>query len=416
MKAISTATAAAALFFGANAACAEPQVEVLHWMTSGGQAKAMNALKEDLEAMGGTWIDSPMAGGGGDAAMTALRTRALAGDPPASVQLKGPFIQEWGELGVLSSISDVAEAEGWAGALPPPVADIMKYEGEWVAAPVNVHRLDWMYANPRILAEHDIAVPETWEEFNAAADKLQDAGVIPLAHGGQAWQDASVWEVVVLGIGGADFHQKALVELDQEALNSPTMVAVFDQMRKLRGYVDDNYSGRDWNLATTMLMNDEAAFQIMGDWVKGEFMAAGRNPGTDFICAHAPGTQNGFLFIIDSFAMFDQKEEDKQMGQAMFASLLMGPEFQETFNLLKGSIPVRTDIGLDKFDDCAVASKKHMVMTSANGTFQPSATHDMAVRSAVKGAMVDVVTKHFNSEMSSADAAKELAEAVALAQ
>lgn len=51
-------------------------------------------------------------------------------------------------------------------------------------------------------------------------------------------------------------------DLDAEALGSDTMKASFDQMRKLRGYVDANFSGRDWNLATAMVMNGEAAFQI----------------------------------------------------------------------------------------------------------------------------------------------------------
>jgi glucose/mannose transport system substrate-binding protein len=297
--------------------------------------------------------------------------------------------------------------------LPPGVADIMKYDGHWVAAPVNVHRLDWLYANPKVLEKAGIAVPKTWDEFNAAADKLMSMGITPLAHGGQAWQDASLWEIVVLGVGGPDFHEKALVKLDPEALNSETMIKVFDQMRKLRGYVGDNFSGRDWNLATTMVMNGEAAFQIMGDWVKGEFMAAGKVPGKDFICANPPDTDKGYLYIIDSFAMFKQPDADKQKGQIMFASLLMGPKFQETFNLYKGSIPVRTDISLDKFDDCAKASKAHMLSAAASGGFQPSATHDMSVGSAVKGAIFDVVTKHFNSDMSSADAAKALADAIA---
>ena len=406
----------AALFAGVSTVSAEPTVEVLHWMTSGGQAKAMKSLKDDLESQGGKWIDSPMAGGGGEAAMMSLRSRALAGDPPASVQLKGPLIQEWGELGVLSSVSGVAESENWAGVLPEGVADIMKYDGQWVAAPVNVHRLDWLYANPAVLEKAGIEIPRTWDEFNAAAEKLQAMDITPLAHGGQSWQDASVWEVVVLGIGGPEFHKKALVDLDPEALNSETMVKVFDQMRKLRGFVDDGFSGRDWNLATTMVMNGEAAFQIMGDWVKGEFMAAGKEPGKDFICANPPGTDNGYLFIIDSFAMFEQGSEDKQAGQKMFASLLMGPKFQETFNLYKGSIPVRTDISLDNFDDCARASNAHMLKTSATGGFLPSATHDMSVRSAVKGAIFDVVTKHFNSDMSGEDAAKQLSDAIALAQ
>ena len=60
-----------------------------------------------------------------------------------------------------------------------------------------------------------------------------------------------------------EFFNKAFVELDQATLTSDTMKAVFDQMRKLRGYVDGNFSGRDWNLATAMVMN-EAAFQDHG--------------------------------------------------------------------------------------------------------------------------------------------------------
>ena len=107
-------------------------------------------------------------------------------------------------------------------------------------------------------------MPSTWDEFNAAAEKLQAAGIIPLAHGGQAWQDATVFEAVALGILGSNGFHKAFVELDEETLTSDAMVAVFDQMRKMRGYVDPNFSGRDWNLATAMVMNGEAAFPNHG--------------------------------------------------------------------------------------------------------------------------------------------------------
>ena len=42
-----------------------------------------------------------------------------------------------------------------------------------------------------------------------------------------------------------------------------------------RTYVDANFSGRDWNLASAMVINGDAAFQFMGDWAKGEFLNAG---------------------------------------------------------------------------------------------------------------------------------------------
>jgi glucose/mannose transport system substrate-binding protein len=390
-------------------------VEVLHWWTSGGEAKAVGELKKMFEAQGGKWIDSPVAGGGGDAAMTALRARVVAGNPPTAVQLKGPNIQEWGGQGVLGEIEDVASKEGWDKVLPPTLASIMKFKGKYVAAPVNIHRVNWVWANPAVLAKVGAKMPTTWDEFNATADKLKAAGITPLAHGGQPWQDATVFETVVLGIGGADFYRKALVELDQASLKSPTMVKVFDQMRKLRGYVDPSFSGRDWNLATAMVMNGQAAFQIMGDWAKGEFLAAGKKPGTDFLCAPTPGHQ-GFVLNSDSFAMFKVEGADRLEGQKVLASLVMSPSFQEIFNLAKGSIPARTDVPRAKFDSCGQKSMDDLAAATSGKTLVPSMAHEMAISRSVRGEIMDMVTEHFNSSMSSDEAVKRLAEAVARAR
>jgi len=400
---------------GAAPAKADGTVEVLHWWTSGGEARAVGELKNAFEAQGGTWIDSPIAGGGGDAAMTALRARVVAGNPPAAVQLKGPGIQEWAREGALNDVEAVAQSENWDSVLPPALAEIMKYEGEYVAAPVNIHRVDWIWANPQALEKAGVeAMPTTWEEFNAAAEKLKAAGIIPLAHGGQPWQDATVFEDVVMGIGGADFFRKALVELDQEALTSDMMVAAFDQLRILRGYVDPNFSGRDWNLATAMVMRGEAGFQIMGDWAKGEFLAAGMVPGKDFLCAPTPG--NGYVLNSDSFTFFKVEGEENVAGQQLLASLIMSPDFQETFNLAKGSIPARTDVPLDAFDECAQRSHSDLLAAIENDTLVPSMAHEMAIPRSVRGEFLDLVTAFFNSDMSSQDAVQTLAAAVARAQ
>lgn len=394
---------------------ADGTVEVLHWWTSGGEAKAVGELKKAFEADGGKWVDSPIAGGGGDAAMTALRARVVSGNPPTAVQLKGPGIQEWAEQGALNDVQDVADKEHWDDVLPPVLAKIMKYDGKYVAAPVNIHRVDWFWANPEVLAKVGVTeMPTTWDEFNAIADKLKAAGITPLAHGGQPWQDATLFEDVVLGIGGADFYRKALVELDQDALTSDTMVKSFDQLRKLRGYVDDNFSGRDWNLATGMVMRGEAGFQIMGDWAKGEFLAAGKVPGKDFVCAATPG--KGFVLNSDSFTFFKVSGDDKIKGQKVLASLIMSPSFQETFNLAKGSIPARTDVALDKFDDCAKKSHEDLIAAVKNDTLVPSMAHEMAVSRSVRGEFLDLVTNFFNSDMSSEDAVTTLAAAVKRAQ
>jgi glucose/mannose transport system substrate-binding protein len=251
------------------------------------------------------------------------------------------------------------------------------------------------------------SVPTTWDEFNAVADKLKAAGITPLANGSDPWQDLTLWDVVALGVGGADFYNKAIVELDPTALTSDTMVKVFDQMRRMRGYVDEGFSGRSWDLATRMVMNGEAAFQIMGDWAKGEFAAAGMKPGTDYLCAPAPG--GGYNLNSDSFVFFKVSGADKIEGQKVLASLVMSPSFQETFNLAKGSIPARTDVALDKFDSCAIKSHEDLLASIKNNTLVPSLSQEMAIPRTARGEFLDLVTHFYNSDMSSAEAVKELA-------
>ncbi|MCA8907784.1 MAG: carbohydrate ABC transporter substrate-binding protein [Rhodospirillaceae bacterium] len=410
-----TLIASAALGLAAVAPAHAQTAEVLHYWTSGGEAAAVASLREAFEAAGGTWIDSPIAGGGGDAQATVLRSRVLAGDPPTAVQIKGPNIQEWAEAGALANLDEVAAAEGWDDILPPLLREIVTYEDHYVAVPVNIHRVNWMWINPELLAQVDAEVPTTWEEFNEVATRLQDAGITPLAHGGQPWQDATVFETVVLGIGGPDFYRAALVDLDPEALTSDTMIEVFDEMRILRGFVDPNFPGRDWNLATRMVMNGEAAFQIMGDWAKGEFAAAGLEPGTDYVCAPTPGA-SGYILNSDSFAFFNVEGEDRIAGQNLLASLILGPDFQETFNLLKGSIPARNDIDMSGFDACAQRSAEDLAAAVAEDSLVPSMAHEIAIPRAARGAFLDVVTEHFNSDMSSEEAVERLLDEVELAQ
>ncbi|MFA0470318.1 ABC transporter substrate-binding protein, partial [Vibrio sp. 10N.222.51.E8] len=320
------------------------EVEVLHWWTAGGEAKSAAVLKEMIEEQGHTWKDFAVAGGGGESAMTVLKTRAVSGNPPSAAQIKGHDIQEWGGLGFLASLDATAKQEQWDDLLPEVVTKVMKWDGEYVAVPVNVHRVNWLWANPVVLEKSGVTVPTTLDEFFVAADKIKAAGFIPLAHGGQPWQDATVFEAVALDVLGSEDYNKAFVDLDMDVLSGDKMVEVFTKFKKMRDYIDSNSPGRDWNVATSMVINGEAAMQIMGDWAKGEFTAAGKVPGKDYICAPAPGTDGQFTFNIDSFAFFELSDKENQKAQQDLAKTILTKDFQEVFNLNKGSIPVRLDM------------------------------------------------------------------------
>ncbi|GGP28047.1 ABC transporter substrate-binding protein [Silvimonas amylolytica] len=409
-----TLCAAALLSLAATAQAAE--VEVLHYWTSGGEAKAAGELKTMLEAKGDKWKDFAVAGGAGENAMTALKTRVVSGNPPAAAQLKGPAIQEWGDQGVLVSIDDVAKTEGWDKLLPPVVANVMKYKGQYVAAPVNVHRVNWLWINADLLKKANAKAPTTWDEFFKTADAMQKAGILPVAIGGQSWQEAELLESVALGVGGANFYKKAFVQLDQTALKSPTMIKVLETYKRIKPYTDKAANGRDWNLATAMVINGKAGMQFMGDWAKGEFAVAGKQAGKDFLCVAAPGSTDAYTFNVDSFAFFKLKDKDAQKGQKDLAQLLMSTQFQEIFNLYKGSIPARQGMDLSKFDDCAKKSSADFKNAAAKGTLVPSWAHDMAIPPAAEGAIYDVAAQFWNDDGMTAQAAAQKIAAAARAQ
>lgn len=401
---------AALIALSAVSARAADNVEVLHWWTSGGEAAALDVLKKDLEGKGVTWADMPVAGGGGEAAMTALRARVTAGNAPTAVQMLGFDILDWAKQGALGDLNSVAAEEGWDKVVPGALQSFAKHDGKWISAPVNVHSTNWVWINKAALDAAGGKAPESWDELVAVLDKMKENGLVALAHGGQAWQDATIFDAVVLSLGN-DFYKASMIDLDPAALGGAKMVEAFDRMAKLRSYVDDNFSGRDWNLASAMVIEGKAGMQMMGDWAKGEFLKAGQKPGADFVCIRFPGTQGSVTFNSDQFAMFKVGEAGEK-AQLLMASAIMNPTFQSAFNVVKGSVPARTDVPNDAFDDCGKKGMADLAEANASGSLFGSAAHGHAAPAAVKNAMYDVVTRHFNGELSSAEAAEELAASI----
>ena len=103
-------------------------------------------------------------------------------------------------------------------------------------------------------------------------------------------------------------------------------------------------------------------------------------------------------------------------AQMEMAKAVESPAFQSAFNIVKGSVPARTDVSDEGFDDCGKQGIKDLKAASEAGTLLGSMGHGHANPAAVKNAMYDVITAHFNGEYDSKQAAEELAAAVEAAQ
>ena len=407
------AMAATAGAFAAPAFAADiKEVQMLHWWTSGGEAAALNVLKEDLGKQGFAWKDVPVAGGGGQGAMTALKAMVAAGNPPTASQILGYFAQDYAEAGKLGDITAVAMKEGWDKVVPKALQKFTTNNGKWGAVPVNIHSVNWVWINKAVMEKIGGSEPKTFDDFIALLGKAKAAGVIPLALGGQPWQEATMFDSVVMSTGGFDFYKKAFVDLDEATLKSDTMKKAFDNLAKLRDFTDPNYAGRDWNLATAMVIKGDALVQVMGDWAKGEFVAAKKVAGKDFLCYRFPGTDGTVMYNTDMFAMFDVAA-DRKAAQAALAAATMSVSFQSAFNVVKGSVPARMDVPDTAFDACGKKGIADVKAADAKGTFVGSMAQNYAQPPAIAGAYGDVVTKFFHGGIKTSDSAvTELVKAI----
>ena len=164
-----------------------------------------------------------------------------------------------------------------------------------------------------------------------------------------------------------------------------------------------------------MVINGEAAFQIMGDWAKGEFINADKMPGVDFLCFRVPGSEGKVTFNADQFAMFGVTG-DAMADQQELASSIMSPSFQSAFNVVKGSVPARTDVPNDAFDACGKRGMAELAAANLSGNLFGSMAHGHANRASVKNAFYDVITAHFNGEFDAEEAVDELVTAISIAQ
>jgi glucose/mannose transport system substrate-binding protein len=391
---------------------AEGTVEGIHHWVSESEVGALKVLTDSLATKGFTWQDSAVGGLSGANATQALRTRLAAGNPPATMQLLGFEGVEWANEGALRSLNDLYTKNGWEAAIAPAILPFVKAGDDFFSVPINMHRQNWVWANKAIFDKYGIAEPKNWDEMIAAGKKLKENGVTAFALSDESWQILEVFEAILTDQNGTDFYRKAVIDLDETALSGPEMIKAFDTLREVRGLVDDGFTGRDWAVATGMVASGDAAMQIMGDWAKGEFLAKGLKPGVDFLCFPTPAETPNFKFVIDSFGTFTNEDPTVNAGQDAWVEAVMDPENQKNFNLIKGSIPARTDVSVEDFDDCAKRSFADREAAVAAGTMVGGLTEGFAAQPQFAGVFFDVVGEFFVTDMSSEDAVKALVEGI----
>lgn len=327
------------------AACgpaASNEVEVFSWWTGGGEAAGLEAMIKVFSADNPkiTFNNAAVAGGAGTNARAVLASRLQAGDPPDSWQghagqeLIGTYVKD----GKIESLNALYDEMGWRSVMPATLIPLISQNGNIYSVPVNIHRANVLWYNPKVLADNGVAVPTSIDEWFAAMETLKAAGVTPLALGEQ-WTKMHLLETIMLGtLGAAKYNGLWDGTTDW---GGAEVKAALENYNKAVSYANTDSASLSWQDASQLVVNGSAAFNVMGDWAEGYFRELGKAPNTDYGWAPTPGSAGVFQFLSDSFVLaVGAKHPDAAKAWLKIAGSKAG---QEAFNPVKGSICARTD-------------------------------------------------------------------------
>ena len=383
------------------------KTEVIHWWTSGGESAAVKTLADAYRAAGGVWVDTAISLG--EQARSVAINRIVGGNPPTAAQFNtSKQFQDLVEQGMLNSVDEVAIRDGWDKFLPETVISVIKVKGHYYAAPVNIHMPAWIWTSKAAFKQAGIAAePKTMDELFAALDKLKAAGLVPLAHGGQSWQDNLVFTAVLTNVGGRELYLKVFRDRDAKTIQSEAFKNVLLTFKRLQGYVDKGSPGRNWNDATAMLISGKAGVQFMGDWAKGEFALAKKEAGRDYGCIAGFGPNAPYIIQGDVMVFPKTTDPEQIKAQKLLASVITAPATQVAFSIKKGSIPIRTDVDASKMDVCAqqgLAIMKDKSRQIGNGEIYLTPDQN--------GALADILTAYWNRNIPVEKVQKDIAAAL----
>jgi glucose/mannose transport system substrate-binding protein len=326
------------------------EVEVFTWWAEGSEKEGLDALVEvfadqnpDFE-----FVNGAVAGGAGSDAKNVLASRLQTNDPPATFQAHaGAELTDYIDQGQIEGLSDMYEEKGWNELFPEGLLDRLEQDGEIYSVPSNIHRANVVWANPTVLEDAGLDPKATYDSLDdwfAALDAVEKAGKIPLSVATD-WTQVHLLETVLLADLGADAYNGLWDGSTDWA--GPEVSAALEDYAKLMAYTNSDRQSLDWPDATQLVIDGEAAFNVMGDWAEAAFATQDKELDTDYLAFPVPGTDGVFDFLADSFTM--PVNGPNPEGTEAWLDTVASAEGQEAFNKAKGSIPANIEANTDDF-------------------------------------------------------------------
>ncbi len=330
-----------------TAAANTDELEIFSWWVNPGETDAFDALVRIYERQnpGIKFVNAAVFD-----ASSVLQTRLDHGQPPDSWQVHaGKESLSYVTAGQLEPLTHFFYDQGFDKVMPRPLLDQLRIKGEIYTVPVNIHRSNMLWYNPRVFKASNLTPPKTIAEFFTVAEALKGKGITPLAISGlDGFSVAQLFEGVLLATFGPEDYLK-LFQGDGRMWTDPRMVTAIGTLKKMLSYSSPDRAALHWPDAADLVLQGKAGMIITGDWIEGYYTSQGAKPNADFAWASSPGTEGTFMWLSDSFGL--ARGAPHRQATLAWLKVLGSREGQDAFNAKKGSIPTRTDPDKSPYDE-----------------------------------------------------------------
>lgn len=383
-----------------------PALHVWHCWASPGEHQRSEVLARHLARHGLHWtIEEPVCGNG-NSALSVFTQRFQHRLPrPAAVMTAGEGAPPLAAKGLLLPLDAVAREQEWEEVVPHALQEWARFRGHWIAAPLSVHSTNLLWFNKPLLDRLGGTVPDTWDELLALLARAQEAGIVPVGIGADAWEYSFWFESVAAGAGGAEFYRRFFLEHDRRAYDEAVVMRIFARMAQLRPYLRANAASRDWSSASGLVEQGKALLQMQGSWLNGELRQRGMEAGQDYLCPRFPDTQGMVLYIGDQIGFVRGAQVDPA-AQRAFMRMAMDPDFQREMGIASGAAPARVDVPDTGADACGRQAIRDL--RSANMRRTVLASFSALSPRSVQQHINDIVMQHLQGRIDDARATQRL--------
>ena len=309
-----------------------------------------------------------------------VMTRFAAGDVPDLFTFSENDIDDMVPSGYVMDLSESKNVANYAEGM----LDSLSLDGKVYALPISNDFMCVTY-NKTVFEDAGITeVPDTWSGFLEVCQKLQDAGVVPIASGfSEQWvvngTSQTTYCAEVLGNGGPALSE--MVDRTYKFSEVEQWREFFAKLQGIYPFMNNAPFGTDQNTCYSMLANGEAAMILNGTWTITNSIAM--NPDGDFGIFALPVSEDpeeNKMPMCPPAGGFAVSAETTQKEEALsFLEYLTSPESASLYAEKGAGIPIVQGVDTSSltggFKDAADIMNSGDVQIISSKSF-PSANED----------------------------------------